>query len=236
VYNTDDAKRDDGSEVIMTDVQQVAAPPALDKGVSVAEWQQAYEQSEAGVEIVEGEIIEMSPATRQHNLANRTLFRELDTYVAKHDLGEVFFETPYVLDGQKRHHWVKGSRVPDVSFVTRQRIDEHDQEHGDEDGPWWLAPDLAVEIVSQNDKYTDVQNKIEEYLRFGVRAVWIIDPQRRAISQHTAEQPGGSIYHEDATLPGEPILPGWSIAVADVFPTPPAQPAEEEATESGETD
>jgi Uma2 family endonuclease len=94
-------------------------------------------------EIVSGEIILMSPVQREHNILSRRLFRSLDRFVEEHHLGEVWEEAAYVLDGNKRDNWVGDVRQPDVSFITRERVEAHNAERGAKEGPWWLAPDLA---------------------------------------------------------------------------------------------
>jgi Uma2 family endonuclease len=92
------------------------------------------------VEIVNGEIVMMSPAQREHNTLSRRLFRALDQFVEKHRLGEVWEEAVYVLDGDKRSDWVRDVRQPDVSFIARERVEAHNAEHGAKEGPGGWPP------------------------------------------------------------------------------------------------
>jgi len=48
-------------------------------------------------------------------------------------------------------------------------------------------PDVAVEVLSPEDRAADVQDKIDDYLQFGIPAVWLIDPERRRAWIHTRE-------------------------------------------------
>ena len=66
-------------------------------------------------------------------------------------------------------------RKPDVSFVRRDRLPS------DAGSAAYLsiAPDLAVEIVSPNDRWSTVTGKVDAYLAAGVRLVWVIEPSRR---------------------------------------------------------
>lgn len=48
-------------------------------------------------------------------------------------------------------------------------------------------PEVAVEVLSPEDRAADVQDKIDDYLRFGVAAVWLIDPERQRAWVHTPE-------------------------------------------------
>ena len=71
-------------------------------------------------EIVEGEIVEMTPQVTRSALIGGRLFRFLAEYVEAHKAGETFIETPFVL--AVASNWVKGSRVPDVMFVRAERL------------------------------------------------------------------------------------------------------------------
>lgn len=185
---------------------------------TVEDYMAAY--GEFGAEVVNGEIIPMHPPKRQHVQIAHTLLFSLYDFVEAHQLGEVWTEAPYLLDADDRTDWVRRARVPDVSFVTRARVEAHEKQYADDEGPWRLAPDLAVEIVSPKDSYTDVNYKVAEYLRYGVQLVWVIDPKARTIRVHTPDDPDGHTLGEDGTLTGDPVLPGWSLTVAAILEGP----------------
>lgn len=173
--------------------------------------------NEQPMEVINGEIILMSPAQREHNTLSRKLFRSLDRFVEEHHLGEVWEEAAYVLDGNKRDNWVRDVRQPDVSFVIRERVEAHNAEHGAKEGPWWLAPDLAVEIVSPTDRYIDVTRKVADYLRYGVRLIWVVEPAARVVRIFSPQEPEGHTLDESVTLSADPVLPGWSMPLAELF-------------------
>ena len=166
--------------------------------------------SDQSVEVVNGEVVMMSPNQRQSVRVARNLYDSLRDHVRGKDLGELSTEVAYILDGNRSSNWVKGSRQPDVSFVAQERIAAHDAEYGT-DGPWWLAPDLVVEVVSPTDSYTDVNRKIRDYLRYGVRLLWIIDPQARIVWVITPDAPNGHTLTDTENLSGDPVLPGSSL-------------------------
>ena len=87
------------------------------------------------VEVVDGEVIMPAAHTRRQPRVVARLTRKLDPYVQEHKLGEVLTETSYVLDGDPRSNWVSGARTPDLSFISRERVEAHDHEHPDEDEP-----------------------------------------------------------------------------------------------------
>ena len=78
-----------------------------------------------------------------------------------------------------------------------------------------ICPDLVVEVVSPNDLYSEVDAKVEEWLAAGARLVWVIDPDPRIVHAHTADSL--TKYRDTDTLPGDPVLPGFAVPVADLF-------------------
>jgi Uma2 family endonuclease len=196
-------------------IQQGSPPSPPKKYVTLAEYFEASDQYPA--EVVNGEIIRMSPAQRAHSRLIRRLFRLLDAFVVQHDLGEVWSETSFVLDGIKGPDWVSRVRQPDVSFITKKRAEEHDSNYGADEGAWWLAPDLAVEIISPSDKYLDVVQKVAEYLQHGVKQVWLVNPATRTVRVYSADDHDGVELDESATLTADPVIPGWLMPVKDLF-------------------
>jgi Uma2 family endonuclease len=185
-------------------------------GFSLEEWYKQWGVHDS-LEVVEGEVIQLMPPDYSHIAIMTSLFVSLYLFVSQHNLGNVHPDnTPYILDGNPRRKWVKGSRVPDVSFVARERMEAHLAKHG-KDGPLYLAPDLAVEIVSKNDSFTDVVKKAQEYLRYGVQMVCVIDPDGRIIYLYTPENSSGIILNEGDTLTADPVIPGWSAPVQSIL-------------------
>ncbi len=108
-------------------------------------------------------------------------------------------------------------RKPDVSFVRHGRF------HKDQlpDGYSSVVPDLVAEVISPNDKYEEVDEKIEEYLRAGVRLVWVISPRNHTIRVYRANGSSHSLREGDE-LNGEDVVAGFRCPVRDLFPQPAA--------------
>jgi Uma2 family endonuclease len=106
-------------------------------------------------------------------------------------------------------------RKPDVSFVRHGRF-EDDQLP---EGYARIAPDLIAEVISPNDKYEEVDEKIEEYLRAGVRLVWIISPRNHTIRVYRVNGSSHGLRENDE-LDGEDVVPGFRCPVRDLFPQP----------------
>ena len=117
-------------------------------------------------------------------------------------------------------------RIPDVSFVSWSRIPAGRMPR--EKVPP-LAPDLAVEVLSESNTRAEMVRKRGEYFAAGGRLVWIVDPEPRTIEVY---RPGGgepTRLTEADTLSGEDVLPGFSLPLKDLFAeldrtAPPPQP------------
>ena len=79
-----------------------------------------------------------------------------------------------------------------------------------------VAPDLVAEVVSPNDTAGEVQAKLEQWLQHGARLVWIVYPETRTVAAFRALD-NARVLTESDELTGEPVLPGFSCPVRDIF-------------------
>ena len=132
----------------------------------------------------------------------------LNNYVEAADLGEVFAaETGFVLRRDP-----DTVRAPDAAFVSRGRLSEDEPPSGYLE----LAPDLVVEVVSPSDRRRDVREKAEDWLRYGVRLVWVIDPATRSATIYRSPEDFSDLLEGD-TLSGEDVVPGFSCQLQELF-------------------
>ena len=90
-----------------------------------------------------------------------------------------------------------------------------DQKVTSENG-WEVIPDLAVEVVSPTDRAIEVLAKVQEYLEAGVIRVWVVYPKVRQV--HIFDEVTGSRgIIRNGTLDGEDLLPGFRLALAELF-------------------
>ncbi len=183
-------------------------------GMSLSDFIEQYSQQP--FELVNGEMIALSPNVTGHQWAARTLYDEANPFIREHALGELLWETPFVLTDSP--DWVKGSRTPDLIFYTAKRWTEYIAATPEWKGkPIVMVPDLVVEIVSPNDRYSDIDDKVDSYLADGVQMVWVLDPQRRKIVIHPADSDKQIVLREVSMLTGGELLPGLSIPVKALF-------------------
>src|SRR5687768_5237200 len=82
----------------------------------------AYMAIDAHAEVVQGELILMSPTQLKHVRVARRINASLDSFVTANNLGEVYIEAAYVLDADDRTRWVQDARMPDVSYVSTEQL------------------------------------------------------------------------------------------------------------------
>jgi Uma2 family endonuclease len=119
-------------------------------------------------ELVDGELV-MSPAGSRHGAVCAKLIVRLGTFIEQGRLGHLF-------DSSTGFRMPNGNvRLPDVAFVARGRFE------GDKvpEGFSPVVPDLAVEVLSPEDRPRSVLDKVGEYLDAGVSLVWVVDPKSR---------------------------------------------------------
>ena len=157
-------------------------------------------------ELVDGELVKMSPSFLPEARVVRTILLLLGAFVAQHRLGEVFGPD---LGYELTPHRV---RAPDVSFVSAEKLVAYDnpQEFAK------VVPDLAVEVISPEVKYGYVQRKIRDYFEAGVRLLWIVDPEMQTVTVYHSPIDLRILTTADA-LSGEEVLPDFSCMVVDLF-------------------
>ena len=79
-----------------------------------------------------------------------------------------------------------------------------------------IAPDLAVEVISPNDLFEEIAEKVQEYLSAGVRLVWVVDTATQPVHVHRPDG-SGTILRAQDELTGEDVLPRFRTRVGDVF-------------------
>ncbi len=158
-------------------------------------------------ELVRGEVVPTSPTTYAPGRVSGRLHAYLVMHVFPRNLGDLpSSDTGYLL--QRDPDVV---RAPDVSFVSRERVPQ-----GGTSGFFTGAPDLAAEVISPANVWEVVERKAQEYLSTGSRLVWVVDPQTRTV--HVHESPVRvRILGEADQLTGGSVLPGFTVAVRDLF-------------------
>ncbi len=160
-------------------------------------------------ELVEGELIELSPPPGiQHGFIAGKAFSVLDRFVTPRGLGIVLAaETGFQISSKP-----DTVRAPDAAFVAASRLPKG----GLPTGYLRLAPDIAVEVVSPSDTASYVQQKVCTWLEAGCRLVWILYPESRSMAVFRSMK-DSRILGPDDVLDAVPVLDGFSTSVSKLF-------------------
>ena len=165
---------------------------------------------DARYELVAGTIVRMSPVGAMHGMVAVRLGRSLDQYVADHRLGVVLSETGFKLAARP-----DTVRAPDLAFICRDRLPPDGLPSTFWNGP----PDLAIEVRSPEDRHTALHAKAAEYLSYGVRLVWLVEPSARTVTVY-APNLVPVVVHSGESFTGGDVIPGFSCRVAELFTLP----------------
>ncbi|HKO58336.1 MAG TPA: Uma2 family endonuclease [Thermoanaerobaculia bacterium] len=153
-------------------------------------------------ELVRGELKRMSPAKGEHGIITGRIHAWLGAWILTRKLGQVTSsDTGFLLSSNP-----DSVRCPDVAFIRADRVPQ-------DLNAFVVPPDLAIEVISPTDRYSDVEEKKDEYLTAGVLAVVIVDPRRKTVTIH---RPTG-VEEVQETLVLEDVVPGWTLPLADIF-------------------
>lgn len=159
-------------------------------------------------ELINGELITMSPAGHSHGKLVIRLTLPLAQHVKENGLGEVYAAET----GFKLRSTPDTVRAPDIAFINRQRV----KEVGETKGFWPGAPDLAVEVNSPSDTVREVEKKVMEWLEFGCRAVWVVSAKLRTVTVYRSLTQIVVLTEKD-TLDGGDVIPGFRLSIAEIF-------------------
>jgi Uma2 family endonuclease len=158
-------------------------------------------------QLIQGDLY-MAPApNRFHQEISRNLQFELHSYLKHNPIGRLF-NAPFDVYLDEINVF-----QPDIMIVLNQRLGILTEEGAEG------APELIVEILSPKTRRLDLINKKQEYARAGVKELWIIDPEPRAIMIHEFAYDGAEKIQqvEEADTLSTDLLPGFRLAVRTIF-------------------
>lgn len=160
-------------------------------------------------ELDNGRLIVTPPPGSEHGLTQGEFAAELVTFAKQRSLGRVWVETGVVL-------WRDPDRCvgPDVSFIAQDRLPPKLSREGYLE----TVPDLVVEVRSKNDTKPFLKRKASDYLKAGVRLVWVVDPAAQVVTEYRPELPPKN-FGSTETLACDDILPEFRLSLAELFRT-----------------
>ncbi|HEX8198417.1 MAG TPA: Uma2 family endonuclease [Pyrinomonadaceae bacterium] len=164
--------------------------------------------SRYGYELVRGKLKKYMPGGNLHGIIIGRLARLISNYVHDNNLGE----TPAAETGYKIFFDPDTVRAPDISFISKEKL----MRIGITEKFFPAAPDLAVEVVSPNDREKDIQGKIADYLIADVPLIWIVRPKNQTITVYRPDQEP-QVLSRSNNLDGGNALPGFSCSLEQIF-------------------
>ncbi|MBW4695741.1 MAG: Uma2 family endonuclease [Lyngbya sp. HA4199-MV5] len=156
------------------------------------------------MELVNGEIIVMSPSGYESDEVAIEAARQLSNWVRPRKLGRVTGSSAgFVLPNAD-------TRAPDVSFVQAERLRRAPKSFAE------LTPDLMVEVKSPTDSLVKLREKIDEFLSLGTRVGILIHPEQRWVEvRRTGQAPMRLNDGDVLTVPD--LLPGWEVKIEELW-------------------
>jgi len=158
-------------------------------------------------ELVRGRLLVKEPPGTDHGRIAASLTILVGSFVLAHRLGAVYAQDT----GFRIASNPDTVRAPDLAFVAAERTSPAGQP-----GYAALAPDLVVEILSPDDRKSDVAAKVEQWIAAGTRLVWVIDMSRRIATVHRPDATITAI-ETDGFLDGETVLPRFRCRLGEIF-------------------
>ncbi len=171
------------------------------------DWLLLPENQDKHFELSRGEIVEMSRPGERHGLICGNVITILNLYVRQrrrgyvlgNDSGIILERKPDTVRGPDVLYFDKGKKYSELNPKFTEGV-----------------PTLAVEILSPNDRIGKVTRRVSEFLKAGIRLVWIIDPEGRDVTVFPAGGPS-YVVEIEKELTGDEVLPEFRVPVADFF-------------------
>jgi len=175
---------------------------AIISGLTIDDFEKLPDALALNHELVDGELVDVSGNTASHNALRGLIEGLLMFFVREHKLGRVLAEQEY--------QFGDNAYGPDVSFFGSEKVTLcvgylRVQR---------FVPDLAIEIVSQSDKFDALIKKAQRYRDHGTRGVWIFSIALRQAYVYSDSR--RAILDENEQFATD-LIPGFSIRIGELF-------------------
>ncbi len=159
-------------------------------------------------ELIRGVFCETVSTGIEHGEIAANFAGEIRSFIRPKGLGRVFTSD----SGIRLERGPDTVREPDVGFISAVKLPLGTRVTGYSE----IVPDLVVEIVSPSDTVRAMNDRAHMWLRYGVGMVAVTYPDTRTVDIYRQD---GTIVtlSEDDTLDGDPVLPGFTLLVREVF-------------------
>lgn len=160
-------------------------------------------------ELVDGRIVPLTPTGHVHGGIEAQLAASMWLYARESGRGQV-------LSGEVGLYIRRNPdtvRAADLLYISHSRFATRDPAQS----YLSVAPELVVEVLSPQDRWSEVMEKLSDYFEAGVDRAWVVDPRsRRVFAYRSLAQV--ELFEGEDVLRDEEILPGYRLSVAELFP------------------
>jgi Uma2 family endonuclease len=171
-------------------------------GLTIDDFERLPDDLAHNHELVDGQLVYVSGNTGEHNSLRDCTIALLWPHVKQHNLGKVLSEQEYQF-GSNAHG-------PDVSFFGAEKALLYDRSRRVQR----FVTDLAIEIVSQNDKFEALMKKARRYRNCGTKEVWIFSIALR--EAYVLSEKQDALLDENQCFRSD-LIPGFSIRIGDLL-------------------
>ena len=171
-------------------------------GLTIDDFEKLPDALALNHELVDGELVDVSGNTLDHNRLRDLFVRLLSASVEAQKLGEIVAEQEFNFDGN--------AHGPDVSFVSTAKLVLLNPKLRVQR----CVPDLAIEVVSENDKFEALMKKAQRYRRCGTQEVWVFSIETRVAFLLNESQ--RVILDENQEFRSD-LIPGLSVRIGDLL-------------------
>jgi Uma2 family endonuclease len=161
-------------------------------------------------ELVRGRTVWMNPPKPTHGFVCGNIARLIGNHVVRRRLGRILSNDTGVITTRDPD----SVRGPDVAFFSFQRLPRGPLPEKYPD----VAPEVVFEVLSPDDRWSKILEKVAEYLHAGVLAVCVVDPERQKVHIYRNEREA-KILSKDEKLQLPEVFARFSVRVREFFET-----------------
>ncbi len=160
-----------------------------------------YVNEDSNCELIDGMLVIHSPALEEHEDIFGYLYTILRSYLEKSQSGKIYGSRFIMRISNK---W---NPEPDIFIIKPENYSKIKTNYYD--GP----ADLVIEIISKSTRELDLTKKLPEFLKVGVKEVWIIDPENKEITVHSKDITTKYSDYKSNTIIKSSVLPELQFQV-----------------------
>jgi Uma2 family endonuclease len=175
---------------------------AIATGITIEEFESLPDALARNHELVNGELVKMSGNTPTHNLLRDLLVVRLTLAIEGKGRGIIISEQEFDVCGN--------AHGPDVALIGPAKLHLIDRKRRVQ----LFVPDLAIEVVSENDKFKPLMEKAARYRKCGTKEVWVLAPENRLAFVQSEER---QVILSDDQMFESKLIPDFAIGLAELF-------------------